>query len=104
MDSKTDSKSLKNLLTDADSPLGALADRAASMVALRDQLAASLPDGLGGHITGAAVDSDRVLVVVCASAAWAARLRFHADDLLACARRNGVQAARCRVRARPVRQ
>ena len=104
MASETDSKSLKNLLSDAESSLGALAGRAACMVALRDRLASSLPDDMGSHITDAAVDADNVLVVVCESAAWAARLRFHADDLLCEARRGGFPAGRCRVRARPVRQ
>ncbi len=98
-----DSKSLKNLLEDSDSALGALAGRAASMVALKDRLAASLPADLGNHVTEASVNAENTLIVVCASAAWAARLRFHADALLAEARRGGFPAARCRVRARPAR-
>ena len=102
-DPENDSKSLKSLLGDRDSSLGQLAGRAASMVALRDRRAAALPDELGTRITDANVDGDNVLVVVCGSAAWAARLRFHADTLLSAARRHGCHAARCRVRARPVR-
>ena len=64
---------------------------------------ASLPDDLGNHLTEASVNAENTLIVVCASAAWAARLRFHADALLAEARRGGFPAARCRVRARPAR-
>ena len=102
-DRENDSKSLKSLFGDTGSPLGQLAGQAAKMVALRDRLAAALPDDLGSRITDASVNGDGVLVVVCSSGAWAARLRFHADALLSEARRGGCHAARCRVCARPVR-
>ena len=78
-----DDKPLKNLLRDTDSALGALAGRAATMVALRERLASSLPDELGDALADAAVNADNVLIVTCTSA--------------------GFPAARCRVGARPVR-
>ena len=100
---KSDSKSLKHLIGDPKSSLGALADRAAAMVALRDLVADALPDGLGNHITDANLSADQQLTVVCASPAWAARLRFHTDTMLAAARRGGHHAVRCRVATRPAR-
>ena len=84
------------------SDLAALATRARQMQSLCDAVRGALPAPLAAAIIATSChEEDRTLVVIAASPAFAARLRFHSDDLLSAARAHGVHAARCRVRVSP---
>lgn len=80
-------KSLSTLAFRPGGPLAALAGRAAATASLADQLRTGLPPALGRQLRSANLREDGTLVVLAASSAWAARLRFEADALLAAARR-----------------
>ena len=97
-------KSLENLLnTNIDGDLGNIVRRAQDMGELASALAHALPPGEGASILAANVRDDGELVILCRSPAWASRLRFAADAMLAAASAQGTEATRCTVRvARPV--
>ena len=52
----------------------------------------------GASIRAANVREDGTLVVLASSPAWAARLRFESDKLLAAARDGGASVTDCKVR------
>lgn len=81
-----------------DGDLGELIGRARQMGELTGILCKSLPKADQGAIVAANVREDGELVVICASSAWAARLRYSSDKLLEAARKAGVNASSCRVR------
>lgn len=90
---------LKNLLN--PSGIGELADmvqRAQSMAELAGRLSAALPDELQAGIRAANVRDGGELVVIADSPAWAARLRFEGDRLLAAARDAGERVETISVR------
>lgn len=90
---------LKNLLNLNDNgDLGAVVQRAREMGELTETLSKAVPDTDRGAIVAANVRDNGELVVICASPAWAARLRYETDVLLDAARRAGVDASVCRVR------
>ncbi|MDZ7645147.1 MAG: DciA family protein [Woeseiaceae bacterium] len=71
--------------------------RAQDMQDLTGRLRAVLDDELADALLAANV-RDGELVLVCTSSAWASRLRFESEALLAAARAAGVEATRCQVR------
>jgi hypothetical protein len=92
-------KSLENLLNPSKD--GALADivrRARDMDELASALVRALPPEEGASILAANVRAGGELVILCRSSAWASRLRFAADTLLAAARAHGAEASSCSVR------
>ncbi len=89
-------KDLLNLRNDGD--LGDLIGRARQMGELTDILCNALPDSDRSAIVAANVREDGELIVICASSAWASRLRYETDVLLQAARDAGVTAHTCRVR------
>ena len=92
-------KSLENLLNPAtDGDLASIVRRARDMGELATALAGAIPPEEGAAILAANVRDDGELVVLCRSSAWASRLRFAADDLLAAARAMGADVTRCKVR------
>ena len=92
-------KSLENLLNPSnDGDLGDLVRRARHMDALATVLSDALPPGEGAAILAANLREDGELVVLCESPAWASRLRFSSDALLAAARAHGSAAERCTIR------
>jgi hypothetical protein len=92
-------KSLENLLnTSKDGDLASVIRRARDMGALAGALAAAVPPEEGAAILAANVRDDGELVVLCRSPAWASRLRFSADALVAAARAQGAEVTRCSVR------
>ena len=92
-------KSLENLLNPSkDGDLASIVRRARDMGALAGALAAALPPEEGASIVAANVRDDGELVVLCRSPAWASRLRFSADELVAAARAEGADVSRCSVR------
>jgi len=90
---------LKNLLNPInDGDLGDLINRARRMGELTDVLSNALPESDRSAIVAANVREDGELVVICASSAWASRLRYETEVLLAAAKKAGVTAHTCRIR------
>jgi hypothetical protein len=71
-------RSLADLLGTGD--LGRLRIEAERRRTLTEDIRARLPDGIAAHLTGAHREGDGRLVLSADSAAWAARIRFVADD------------------------
>ena len=93
------SSKLKNLLNPCiDGELGDLISRARRMGELTDILSSALPESDRGAIVAANIREDGELVVICASSAWASRLRYETEVLLKAARDAGLTAHTCRVR------
>ena len=93
------SNKLKNLLNPSnDGDLGELISRARRMGELTDILAAALPESERNSIVAANVREDGELVVICASSAWASRLRYETETLLGAAIQAGIPARTCRIR------
>ena len=92
-------KSLENLLNPGDSGgLSELVRHAREMSDLAGNLQQSLGGEEGANIRAANVRDDGTLVVLASSPAWAARLRFESDRLLAAAREAGADVSACKVR------
>ena len=93
------SEKLTDLLNpSAGGDLGELIGRARRMGELTDILCKSLPESDRGAIVAANVRQDGEMVVICASSAWASRLRYENERLLKAAQDAGVKASSCRVR------
>jgi hypothetical protein len=72
-------RSLADLLASGDfQRLRAEAGRRRTLTA---EIRARLPEHVASHLTGAHRDGDGRLVLAADSAAWAARIRFIADDI-----------------------
>ncbi len=86
---------------------GALVDlikRAEGMDRLLSGLKRALEPALASHLVGVNLRPDGQLVLVAESPAWAARLRFEADKLIATAQGGGETVSSCKVivaRVRP---
>ena len=92
-------KSLENLLNrEGRNGLGDVVRKAREMDDLVKRLQASLGAEAGAHIRAANIRDDGTLVVLASSPAWASRLRFEADRLLAAARESGAAVETCKVR------
>ena len=90
---------LENLLNpNNDGDLGDLINRARRMGELTDILANSLPESDRSAIVAANIREDGELVVICASSAWASRLRYETEKLLQAAKDAGLSAHTCRIR------
>jgi len=93
------SSKLKNLLNPCiDGELGDLISRARRMGELTDILSSALPESDRSAIVAANIREDGELVVICASSAWASRLRYETEVLLKAARDAGLTTHTCRVR------
>ncbi|MDJ0748560.1 MAG: DciA family protein [Woeseiaceae bacterium] len=75
--------------------------RAREMGELTHILCDSLPGEFAGAIAAANVRDDGSLVVIATSPAWASRLRYESESLLAAAREAGRNVSQCRIRVAP---
>jgi hypothetical protein len=92
-------KSLENLLnTSQDNGLGELIQHARDMGDLVQILQNSLPEEQRAAISAANIRDDGELVILASSSAWASRLRYEADSLLAIVQAAGKPASKCSVR------
>ena len=92
-------KSLEKLLNPSeDGDLASIVRRAQDMGELASARVAAVSPEEGASILTANVRDDGELVVLCRSPAWASRLRFSADALVAAARARGADVSRCSVR------
>ena len=92
-------KRLENLLNpNDDGGLGDIIRHAQDMGELVQCLQQQLPEESAANILSANVRDDGELVVLASSPAWAARIRFEADSLMAAARQSGAEVSSCKVR------
>jgi hypothetical protein len=92
-------KSLENLLNPNDD--GGLADivrHAQDMGELVTALQRALPEDMAQSIRAANIRDDGELVILAASSAWAAKLRFEADRLMEAARQTGTEVTSSKIR------
>jgi len=93
------SDELKNLLNpNTGGDLGNIVKRARKMGELTNSLCAGLPEEYAGAIVAANLRENGDLVVIAISSAWASRLRYETDALLAAAKSAGLNPTACRVR------
>ena len=91
-------KRLENLLnTGAGDGLNKLVQHAQQMDALTGALRAVLPGETARNLVAANLREDGELVLICASPAWASRMRFESKNLVCAARRAGFAAQSMRV-------
>ncbi len=64
---------------------------------LTTALRAELPEEAALNLVAANLREDGELVLICASSAWASRLRFESEQLVQAARRLGFMVDRARV-------
>lgn len=92
-------KRLENLLNPNDNGgLGEIIRHARDMGQLVQALQKSVPENEANSILAANVRENGELVVLAASPAWAAKLRFEAETLLEAARASGATVSSCKVR------
>lgn len=92
-------KRLESLLNpNDDGDLGDIIRHAREMGDLIQVLQRSLTAETAGSIIAANIRGDGELVVLAASSAWAAKLRFEADLMIAAARQTGAEISSCTVR------
>ena len=92
-------KSLEELLkASTDGSLGEVVRHARDMGDLVQILQDSLPDGQQAAISAANIRDNGELVVLANSSAWASRLRYETDVMMAAARSTGKEVNRCTVR------
>lgn len=96
--SKNDPKSLSELIFRPGSALNELARRAEATTDLAATLRAALPPTMAEGLRAASVREDGTLVVLAASSAWASRLRFEGERLLARCREGYPHTQRIEVR------
>ena len=90
---------LENLLNPSKAgDLGNIIKRARSMAELTTILCDALPESHKTAIVAANIRDDGALVVICASSAWASRLRYETEILLKAAGDAGMPADTCRIR------
>ena len=90
---------LENLLKpSANGGLGDVIDRAQRMGELTGILNKALPESDREAIVAANLRENGELVVICATSAWASRLRYETELLLKAAKDAGLPAHTCRVR------
>jgi hypothetical protein len=89
---------LENLLkARAGTTLNKIIQRAQNMDELTTALRAELAADAGQNLLAANLREDGELVLVCASSAWASRLRFESDTLMEAARKTGLTVNSCKV-------
>ncbi len=92
-------KRLKNLLnTNDNGDLGDIVQHARNMDALLQVLQGALPEEYATSIAAANIRGDGQLVILATSSAWASRLRFETEALIAAARASGADVTSCTVR------
>ncbi len=92
-------KRLENLLNpNDDGNLGDIIRHAQDMGELVRVLQRSMPVESATSVSAANIRDDGELVVLASSPAWAAKLRFEADRLMAAARATGADVKSCTIR------
>ncbi len=92
------SKSLADLISAPSGGLSSLAEAARVRAELGDYLRKHLDPAVAPGMIHCNIRDDQTLVVLAASPAWAARLRFEADQLMTLCRQCGIEARAVKVR------
>ena len=93
------SKKLKNLLNPSgNGDLADMVERAQAMGELTRRLQSVLSPELASSLVAANISPEKRLIVIAKSPAWAARLRFETDKLLAAAQETDGSINGCSVR------
>ena len=87
----------KLLKSGPDDRLDRIIQRAQDIDALTSALRAKLPAEMAENLISANVHDSGELVLVCSTSAWASRLRFESNALIAAANKAGHDARACRV-------
>ena len=87
----------KLLKTGAGGALDEIIQRAQNMDELTTALRAVLPAEAGPNLLAANLRENGELVLICSSSAWASRLRFESEKLMAAARKAGLDVSSCKV-------
>ncbi len=87
----------KLLKKGAGGALEEIVQRAQKLDELTSALRAQLPPDAAANLVAANLRDNGELVLVCTSSAWASRLRFESDGLIAAARQAGFMADSARV-------
>lgn len=91
-------KKLENLLNSgASGRLEQLIQTAQDLDSLTSTLRAAMRPELAENLLAASIREEDVLVAICSSSAWASRIRFESDALLAAASSAGFDAKSVRV-------
>jgi hypothetical protein len=89
---------LENLLkTGAGGSLDKIIQRAQNMDTLTTALRGELPADAGQNLVAANLRENGELILICTTSAWASRLRFESEKLVAAARKAGLTVTSCRV-------
>jgi hypothetical protein len=80
--SKSEPKSLSQLLESTNSSLGRLAATAQQKIALSEHIRNGLGPEIGPEVVHCSIDAGGILTVRTSSPEWAARLRFENERLL----------------------
>ena len=92
-------KKLETLLKSSEnSDLENIIQRAQIMDSLTSGIRSGLAAELAENLVAANVNDQDELVLICSSPAWASRLRFESDKILARAREAGTRATTCVVK------
>lgn len=93
------SKKLKNLLNPSgNGDLADMVERAQAMGELTKRLQSVLSAELASSLVAANINADGRLILIAKSPAWAARLRFETDRLIATAQQTDDSVSGCSVR------
>ncbi len=87
----------KLLKTGASGTLDEIIQRAQNMDELTTALRAEMPPDAGPNLLAANLRENGELVLICTSSAWASRLRFESEKLIAAARKAGLTVSSCKV-------
>jgi hypothetical protein len=92
-------KRLENLLNpNGDGELGDIIRHARGMGELLQVLQQSIPAIAPGSIRATNIRDNGELVILASSPAWAAKLRFEIEAIMAATRKSGVEVNSCTVR------
>lgn len=90
---------LRDLLKSREnSDLEKLVQRAQNMDKLTTTVRAGISPDMADNLISANLNDDGELRLLCATSAWASRIRFETDTILHKARESGVDAKTCVVR------
>lgn len=96
--SSTKPKSLANLISETQSPLGRLAQEARAKLGLADHIRAGLPAELAAQMISCILNSDGILIVRASSPEWAARFRFESEQILTLSRQKHPETQSVKIR------
>ena len=96
--SKSDPKSLSELIAAPGSAIGHLARRARSKLQLTEHIRNGLPAEFAAQMVHCSIDDEQTLIVRASTPEWAARFRFETERLLCLSREQAPETRSVKVR------